>query len=55
MYWIAGVGILAPAVTPWNSTLAPETGANNPSIRLFKYNFKTGEVKINNDHLLGVH
>jgi len=41
---VIGVGILAPAVTPWNSTLAPETGANNPAIRLFKYNIKTGEI-----------
>ena len=39
-----GVQLLAPAVTPWNSTLAPETGGNNPSLRLFKYNTRTGEV-----------
>ena len=42
-----GVQLLAPAVTPWNSTLAPETGANNPSLRLFKYNTRTGEVSKN--------
>ena len=41
---VAGVGLLAPAVTPWNSTLAPETGANNPALRLFKYDKRTGEV-----------
>ena len=29
-----GVGLLVPGVTPWNSTLAPETGANNPGLRL---------------------
>ena len=36
--------LLAPGVTPWNSTLAPETGANNPGLRLFKYDKNTGEV-----------
>ena len=41
---VVGVGLLAPAVTPWLSTLAPETGANNPALRLFKYNNITGEV-----------
>lgn len=41
-----GFGLLAPAVTPWRSTLAPETGANNPGIRLFKYDIITGEVSI---------
>ena len=41
---VVGVGLLAPAVTPWLSTLAPETGANNPALRLFKYNKETGEV-----------
>lgn len=41
---LKGVGLLAPAVTPWRSTLAPETGANNPGLRLFKYDMETGEV-----------
>lgn len=35
---------LAPSVTPWKSTLAPETGANNPGIRLFKYDIETGII-----------
>lgn len=34
---------LAPAVTPWKSTL-PGVGSNNPSIRLYHYERKTGEV-----------
>ncbi len=33
---------LSPAVTPWTSKL--ERGANNPSIRLYKYSKKTGKV-----------
>lgn len=33
--------LLCPAVTPWKSTL-PGVGANNPSIRLFKYDRETG-------------
>ncbi|XP_052775676.1 acid sphingomyelinase-like phosphodiesterase 3b [Mya arenaria] len=33
--------LLAPAVTPWKSTL-PGVGANNPSIRLFKYDRENG-------------
>ena len=33
--------LLCPAVTPWKSTL-PGVGANNPSIRLFKYDRDTG-------------
>ncbi|XP_059090918.1 acid sphingomyelinase-like phosphodiesterase 3b isoform X2 [Tigriopus californicus] len=37
-------GLLAPAVTPWISTLAPETGGNNPGLRLFKYDMDTGEI-----------
>ena len=41
---VVGVGFIAPAVTPWRSTLAPETGANNPSLRLFKYSTSTSEV-----------
>ena len=28
------------------STLATETGANNPGVRLFKYDINTGQVKI---------
>ena len=60
---VVSVGILAPAVTPWISTLAPETGGNNPSVRLFKYETESGKVstaltrnsamlvqKHNNDH-----
>ncbi len=39
-----GFGLLAPAVTPWRSTLAPETGANNPSLRLFKFDPTSGKV-----------
>ena len=30
-----------------NSTLAPETGANNPGIRLFKYDKINGQVSWN--------
>lgn len=33
--------LLCPAVTPWKSTL-PGVGANNPSIRLFKYDRESG-------------
>ena len=43
---VVSVGLLAPAVTPGKSTLAPETGANNPSLRLFKYDTTTGMVNI---------
>ena len=39
-----GWALLAPGVSPMNSTLAPETGANNPGLRLFKYNKETGQV-----------
>lgn len=35
---------MAPAVTPWNSTL-PGLGANNPGIRLYHYNRSTGLIK----------
>ncbi|XP_023341908.1 acid sphingomyelinase-like phosphodiesterase 3b [Eurytemora carolleeae] len=38
------VGLVAPGLTPWNSTLAPETGANNPGLRLFKYSKNDGRV-----------
>ena len=38
------VGLLAPAVTPWKSTLAPETGANNPGLRLYSYDLESGEL-----------
>jgi len=41
----ASVAFLSPAVTPWRSTLAPETGANNPGLRLVKYDGNTGEVE----------
>ena len=41
----AGLGLLAPGVTPWRSTLAPETGANNPGVRLVEYDDQTGEVR----------
>ena len=34
---------LAPAVTPWNSTLAG-AGFNNPAIRLYSYNRYSGEL-----------
>jgi len=34
---------LAPAVTPWFSTL-PGVGSNNPAIRLYKYSRPTGRV-----------
>jgi len=36
--------LLAPGVSPMNSTLAPETGANNPGIRLFKYDKINGQI-----------
>jgi len=36
--------LLAPGVSPMNSTLAPETGANNPGIRLFKYDKNNGQI-----------
>ena len=39
--------LLAPGVSPMNSTLAPETGANNPGIRLFKYDKINGQVTWN--------
>lgn len=35
------VMLLCPAVTPWKSTL-PGVGANNPSIRLYKYDRDSG-------------
>jgi hypothetical protein len=38
------LGLLVPGVTPWNSTLAPETGANNPGLRLFQYDLDTGRI-----------
>lgn len=38
-----GVLFLAPAVTPWNSSLAG-VGANNPSIRLYTYNTQDGTI-----------
>ena len=37
---------MSPSVTPWRSTLAPETGANNPGLRLVTYDKDTGEVRI---------
>jgi hypothetical protein len=40
----ASVAFLSPAVTPWRSTLAPETGANNPGLRLVQYDSNTGEA-----------
>jgi len=36
--------LLAPGVSPMNSTLAPETGANNPGLRLFKYDRSSGQI-----------
>lgn len=38
-----GTLFLAPAVTPWNSSL-PGVGANNPSIRLYEYNKRDGTI-----------
>merc|ERR1712179_821435 len=38
------LGLVAPGLTPWNSTLAPETGANNPGLRLFEFNKTTGQI-----------
>ena len=34
---------MAPAVTPWKSTLAV-VGANNPAVRLYSYNRTTGAI-----------
>lgn len=34
---------LAPAVTPWNSTM-PGMGSNNPGLRLYHYKRKTGRI-----------
>jgi len=34
---------IAPAVTPWFSTL-PEVGSNNPAVRLYRYSQQTGHV-----------
>ena len=39
----AGVLFLAPAVTPWNTSL-PGVGPNNPGIRLYDYDTATGRV-----------
>ena len=39
-----GLGLVAPGLTPWNSTLAPETGANNPALRLFEFNKTSGQI-----------
>ena len=36
--------LLAPGLSPMTSTLAPETGANNPGIRLVQYNKTSGQV-----------
>ncbi|CAL4104192.1 unnamed protein product, partial [Meganyctiphanes norvegica] len=36
--------LLVPGVTPWKSSLSPETGANNPAIRLITYDDQTGQV-----------
>jgi len=36
--------LLAPGVSPMNSTLAPETGPNNPGLRRFKYEKDTGYI-----------
>ncbi|GAB6027556.1 Acid sphingomyelinase-like phosphodiesterase 3b, variant 2 [Chamberlinius hualienensis] len=35
--------LVAPAVTPWNTTL-PGIGPNNPGVRLVKYDLQTGEI-----------
>ena len=36
--------LLAPAVSPREPALAEGTGANNPAIRLFKFNPNSGQV-----------
>ena len=36
--------LLVPGVSPMRSTLATETGANNPGLRLYKYDAGTGQV-----------
>lgn len=36
--------LVAPAVTPWRSTLSPETGANNPAVRLISFDTVTGKL-----------
>ncbi len=38
--------LLAPAVSPREPGLAEGTGANNPAIRLVKYNTDNGQVPI---------
>ena len=45
--------LLAPAVTPWKSTL-PGVGANNPAIRLFKYDRSTGIAQSYVQHYLNL-
>lgn len=35
--------LVAPAVTPWNTTL-PGIGPNNPGVRLVKYDLQTGQI-----------
>ena len=39
------MALLVPGVSPMKSTLATETGANNPGVRLFKYDMNTGQVE----------
>jgi len=48
--------LLAPAVTPWETTLAGVIGgaANNPSIRLIEYDRTTGEVLDIHQHYLNL-
>ena len=36
--------LLVPGVSPMRSTLATETGANNPGLRLYKYDAGSGQV-----------
>ena len=36
--------LLVPGVSPMRSTLATETGANNPGLRLYKYDVGSGQV-----------
>ncbi|XP_076068763.1 acid sphingomyelinase-like phosphodiesterase 3b [Oratosquilla oratoria] len=39
-----GFQLLVPGVTPWKSSLAPETGANNPGVRLVTYDTVTAKI-----------
>ena len=43
---VSSLALLTPGVTPWISTLANETGGNNPGLRLYHYDKTTGDVRI---------